>query len=127
MLLGRGLLFPSLEEAIARAEHRDACFSRLEWADAGDSFDPFPELPVSDRNLDHSERTVTVDGEDRAVTVVSYGNYAALRFRQGSVVVTAVARLGFPSALAFHVINDLEPYFTGYRRFVLGFLGPSSP
>lgn len=91
--------------------------------DAGDSFDPFPPVPVPDRNLDHTERIIAVDGEERALTSVSYGNYAALRYRQGSVVVTAVARLGFPSALSFHVIDDLEPYFAGYRRFVLGFLG----
>jgi hypothetical protein len=118
---------PSLGEAIARAEHRDACFARSEWVDAGDSFDPFPPVPVPDQSLDHSERTVAVDGEERAATVVSYGNYAALRFHQGSTVITAVARLGFPSPLSFRVIDDLEPYFAGYRRFVLGFLRPLSP
>jgi hypothetical protein len=117
---------PSLGEAIARAEHRDACFARSEWVDAGDSFDPFPPVPVPDQSLDHSERTVAVDGEERAATVVSYGNYAALRFHQGSTVVTAVARLGFLSPLSFRVIDDLEPYFAGYRRFVLGFLRPLS-
>jgi len=47
---------------------------------------------------------------------------AALRFGQGSVLVTAVARLGFPSVLSFGVIDDLEPYFAGYRRFVLSWL-----
>jgi truncated hemoglobin YjbI len=112
---------PSLEEAIARAEHRDACFARLEWV-AGDSFDPFPELPVPDQDLDHNERILAVDGEERSVTVVSHGTYAALRFRQGPVLVTAVARLGFPLAMSFRVIDDLEPYFAGYRRFVLGFM-----
>ena len=113
---------PSLAEAIARAEHRDACFARLEWVQAGDSFDPFPELPVPDRVLGHNERVLAVDGEERGVTVVSHGTYAALRFRQGPVLVTAVARSGFPSALSFRVIDDLEPYFAGYRRFVLGFI-----
>ena len=68
--------------------------------------------PVADRNLDHHERILAVDGEERAVTVVSHGNYAALRFRQGPVLVTAVARLGFPPALSFRVIDDLEPYFS---------------
>jgi hypothetical protein len=113
---------PSLAEAIARAEHRDACFARLEWVEAGDSFDPFPELPVPDRVLDHNERVLAVDGEERGVTVVSHGTYTALRFRRGPVLVTAVARLGFPSALSFRVIDDLEPCFAGYRRFVLGFI-----
>jgi hypothetical protein len=45
----------------------------------------------------------------------------------GSSPVTAAARLGFPSPLSFRVIDDLEPYFAGYRRFVLGFLRPLSP
>ncbi len=53
---------------------------------------------------------------------MSYGTYAALRFGQGSVIVTAVTRQGFPSALSFGVIDDLEPYFAGYRRFVLSWL-----
>ena len=74
---------PSLEEAIARAEHRNACFARLEWVEAGDSFDPFPELPVPDWNLDRKERILAVDGQERTGTVVSHGDYAALRFRQG--------------------------------------------
>ena len=113
---------PSLEEAIARAEHRDACFARRDWVHAGDSFDPVPWVRLPDRDLDYSNRVITVDGEERTATVVSYGTYAALRFGQGSVVVTAVTRQGFPSALSFGVIDDLEPYFAGYRRFVLSWL-----
>jgi hypothetical protein len=113
---------PSLAEAIARAEHRDACFARSEWVDAGDCFDPFPPVPVPDRILDHRQHTVVVDGEERTVSVVSCGHHAALRFRQGSVAVAATARLGFPSELSFGVTDDMEPYFAGYRRFVLGFL-----
>lgn len=68
-----------------------------------------------------------MDGEERTGTVVSHGDYAALRFRQGPVLITAVARLGFPPVLSFRVIDDLEPYFAGYRRSVLGFLRFLSP
>ena len=113
---------PSLEEAIARAEHRDACFARREWMEAGDFFDPFPERPVPGWDLDRTERILAVDGQERPGTVVSHGDYAAVRFGQGPVVVTAVARMGFPPVLSFRVIDDLEPYFAGYRRFALGFL-----
>jgi hypothetical protein len=49
-----------------------------------------------------------------------------LRFRDGAVVVTAVARLGFPGELAFAVVDDLESYFAGYRRLVRSFLVPWS-
>lgn len=118
---------PSLEEAIARAEHRDPCYARSEWVESGGPFDPMPAIPVPARDFGRDERTVGVDGEEQATTVVSYGNYAALQFRQGSAVVTAVARLGFPDVLSFQAIDDLEPYFAGYRRFVLGWLNPSAP
>jgi hypothetical protein len=80
----QGCSFPSLEVAIARAEHRDACFASSDWVDAGGPFDSFTGASVPDRQLGRDERTVTVDGEERAVTVLSYGDYAALRFQQGS-------------------------------------------
>jgi hypothetical protein len=48
-----------------------------------------------------------------------------LQFRDGTVVVTAVARFGFPGELAF-TTDELEPYFAGYRRLVRGFLVPWS-
>ena len=56
------------------------------------------------------------------VVVLSCGDYAALRFRVGTVAVTAVARLGFPGEPAFAATDELEPYFAGYRRLVRGFL-----
>jgi|SRR5580658_4149408 hypothetical protein len=116
--------FPSLEQAIARAEHRDACFARSEWVDAGGPFDPFPAVSVPARQLGRDERTVTVDGEERTVTVLSYGDYAALRFQQGSADVMAVSRFGSPDSLSFQAIDDLEPYFAGYKHFVLSWLNP---
>jgi len=48
--------------------------------------------------------------------------YEALRFRQGSTVVTTVARFGFPGVPSFRAVDDLEPYFAGYTRFVLSWL-----
>ena len=120
----RHCFIPSLEEAIARAEHRDIFFARSEWVNAGGPFDPVPEVSVPVAGFGHVERTVDVDGEERVTTVVSYRDYAALRFRQGSSVVTAVARSGFPEALSFGMIDDLGPYFVGYTRFVLSWMQP---
>jgi len=116
-------LYPrSLEEAIARAEYRDVAWARKDW-EAGDAvFEPVPQVPVRPAGFDREERAVVVDGEERRATVVSRGSYEALRFRQGSAVVTAVARSGFPGVPSFQAVGDLEPYFAGYTRFVLSWL-----
>jgi hypothetical protein len=46
----------------------------------------------------------------------------SLRFVQDSVVVTAVARLGFGERPVFAVFEDLEPYMAEQRRFILSWL-----
>ena len=56
------------------------------------------------------------------ILMVSRNGYEALRFRRGPVVVTAVARSGFPGVPCFRPVDDLEPYFAGYRRLVRGLL-----
>jgi hypothetical protein len=38
------------------------------------------------------------------------------------MVVTAVARLGFPERPIFDVVEDLEPYLAEHRRFILSWL-----
>ena len=116
----------ALEQVIARAQYRDGCYADLRWEDAVEPFGESQDVPVPARSFDRRDQAVTVDGEERSVAVVSYGRYAALRFRQDPVTVTAVARLGFPAALAFQTTGDLEPYFAGYTRFVLSWLRPSS-
>jgi hypothetical protein len=117
---------PSLEVAIARAEHRDEFFARWEWVGAGGPFDEDTPSAAPPGGRRRDERVVSMDGAERPVMVVSRGDYAALRFRDGAVVVTAVARFGFPGELAFALVDDLEAYFAGYRRLVPGFLLPWS-
>jgi hypothetical protein len=68
------------------------------------------------------DRAVVIDGEQRLIPVVSFRHYEALRFDQGTKVVTAVARFGFPDAPSFHTVDDLGPYAAGHRRFMLGLL-----
>ena len=118
----RHCYLPSLEEAIGRAEHRDAAWARGDWGSAGGAFEPVPYVPVRPDGFEREERPVVVAGEERAVAVVARGNYEALRFQQGSAVVTAVARSGFAGVPSFQVVEDLEPYFEGYTRFVLSWL-----
>lgn len=121
---GSSSVAPSLEVAIARAEHRDEFFARWEWEGAGGPFEDGTAAAVPAGGHHRDERVVSVDGAARRVVVVSRGGYAALRFRAGGVGVTAVSRSGFPGELAFAVADDLEPYFAGYRRLMRGFLVP---
>jgi hypothetical protein len=111
----------SPEVAIAGAEHRDAAWARQDW-DVADEFDPDPDEVISQPGFVRTERLVTVDREQQMILAVSRHGYEALRFRRGPVVVTAVARHGFPGVPSFRPADDLEPYFAGYRRFVHGLL-----
>jgi hypothetical protein len=72
--------------------------------------------------FEHHERVVVVAGQEQRVPVLSRGSYEALRFDHDSVVVTAVARAGFPEAPRFDVVEDLEPYQAEHRRFILSWL-----
>jgi hypothetical protein len=115
---------PSLGQALAGAAHRDACYARDKWEEAGGPFEsPAPAQALA-TELRRNDRQVVVDGEERYLAIASYRKYEALQFSQGSAVVTAVARFGFPDGLSFGQVDDLEPYFAGYIRFVRSWLKP---
>lgn len=114
---------PSLEEAIVRAERRDAAWARGDWENAPEMSGPEHfEIPAPPSGFDRQEHPVTAAGQERVVAVVSRRGYEALRFRHDSMVVTAVARLGFAGMPPFELVDDLEPYLAGYTRFVRGWL-----
>ena len=75
------------------------------------------EVPVD--GFERAERIVLVAGQERRLPVLSHGNCEALRFVHDSMVITAVARLGFPESPRFDVVDDLEPYLAAHRRFIL--------
>src|SRR5579875_2713399 len=104
---------PSLEEALVRAEHRDAAYARGDWEDPAGPFAPpiglDPSVPVPASGFTRQDRAVVIDGEQRVVPLVSYRRYEALRFCQDTKIVTAVARSGFPGAPSFRTADDLGP------------------
>lgn len=116
---------PSVQQVLARAEHRDAAWERDDLEDMTAVFSP-PDSPwdvaVRDTDFASDERTLTIDGEQATATVLSFGRYQGLHLRHGSMAVIAVARLGFPHDLSFQSVDDLEPYFAGRRRFVLSWV-----
>jgi hypothetical protein len=118
----RECYLPVLEKTITRAELRDQAWSREDWLGEPGVFDPMPEVQVPADGFERHERTVVVARHERRLPVISHGSYEALRFVHDSIVVTAVARLGFPDKPGFDVVEDLEPYLAEHRRFILSWL-----
>jgi hypothetical protein len=115
--------YPStLQEAIIRAERRDQAWAQKDWAADTGVFSPVPEVRVPADGFEQCERHIVAAGHEHLVTVISRGTYEALRFAVDSTVVTAVARTGFPERPQFDVVEDLEPYLAGRRRFFLSWL-----
>jgi hypothetical protein len=85
-------------------------------------FAPVPEVRVRADGFDDRDLIVAVAGQEHRVPVISRGSYEALRFDHDSMVVTAVARAGFPDMPRFDVVEDLEPYLAEHRRFILSWL-----
>jgi hypothetical protein len=115
---------PPLEEAMTRAGIRDHAWAREDRESRIQVFEPAPEIQVPDGGFDYHKRAVIVWGQQRCVPVVSRGGREGLRFTHDSMVVTAVARHGFPESLAFDLVEDVEPYLAEHRRFTLSRLHP---
>ena len=113
---------PELEETITRAELRDQAWARRDWVAESDVFGPVPDVHVPASGFERDSRVVVVAGQDRQVPVTLHHSYEALRFTHDPMVVTAVARLGFPGRPHFELVADLEPYLAEHRRFVLSWL-----
>jgi hypothetical protein len=113
---------PALEETITRAELRDQAWAKHDWMDETSVFSPDRPVEVPADGFERAERSVVVAGQERRVPVLSHGNCEALRFVHDSMVITAVARLGFPESPRFDVVDDLEPYLAAHRRFILSWL-----
>jgi len=111
-----------LQETITRAVLRDQAWAREDWESAPGVFADGPEVRVLADGFEQHERVVVIGGQERRVPVLSREGYEALRFDHDSMVITAVARSGFPERPRFDVVEDLEPYLAEHRRFILSWL-----
>jgi hypothetical protein len=118
----RDCFLPALEETLTRAELRDQAWAKHDWEGDPGVFSPDPEVTVPQDGFERQERVVVVAGQERRVPVLSHDRYEALRFTHDSMIVTAVARLGFPEKPRFDAVEDLEPYLAEHRRFILSWL-----
>jgi hypothetical protein len=113
---------PALQETIIRAVLRDHAWAREDWEGDPGVFASEPDVRVPAEGFERGERVVVIAGQEHRVPVISRGSYEALRFDHDSMVVTAVARAGFPERPRFDVVEDLEPYLAEHRRFILSWL-----
>lgn len=113
---------PALEETITRSELRDQAWARRDWMGEPSVFGPVPDVHVPAAGFERHERVVVVAGQERQIPVTLHHRYEAMRLVHESMVVTAVARLGFPDRPQFELVNDLEPYLAAHRRFILSWL-----
>lgn len=111
---------PPLEEPITRAGMRDDAWAREDWKTEVEVFETAPQVQVPEGEFEHHQRAVTVAEHQRYLPVLSRGRREGLRLSQDSMIVTAVARNGFPGTPAFEIVTDLEPYLAEDRRFTLG-------
>jgi len=65
-----------------------------------------------DGPFEHDTSPIVIDDHLRHAESLIYGHYRALRFEQGSLVVTVVSRRPLPERPAFARVTDIEPFLT---------------
>jgi hypothetical protein len=63
-----------------------------------------------DGPFEHGDTSILVDGAPRRVPTLSFGQYQALRFGSGRVLVTVVTRHEAPELLSLAPVTDLSSY-----------------
>jgi hypothetical protein len=102
---------PASACALGHAELRDREIARGAWSVLPVSQESAPEGPFT-----HHIMAIMACGTRRAIPVVSYRNYQALSFSEGTTGVTVVSRNPLPDLPQFNWVTDLEPYFAGWTR-----------
>jgi hypothetical protein len=113
---------PPLEAEIARRERQDAAIRRRDWAEITGGCYPDDEQTASKLAVNTRERDVYICDQHQTVRVVEYHHYQAFRFRYDTLTVRVVFRYPRPELPRFEFAPSLEPYFQGYRKFILGLL-----
>jgi hypothetical protein len=114
---------PSLPAEVAHRERRDAAILRGDWEEMAGSVEGVDEavaalgMAVSYKDLD-----VSVNDERQTVPVTCYQHYQAIQFHHESLTVHVVSRYPLWDLPRFEIVPDLEPYFRGYRSFMLSLL-----
>jgi hypothetical protein len=120
---------PSRQVDLLKRERGDAAIGRHDWEgmDGGFPFQADDEDDAAELDITGEDLELLVAGERQAVSALRYRHYAALRFGCDGLTIQVVSRHELPEPLRFEFVTDLEPYFRGYRRFVLSWLAFNPP
>lgn len=113
----------SLGAEIARRERQDAAIANRDWERISGTARYGDESEAARMEIAVSDLQVFVNSEPQRAQCADYRHYRALGFSVGAATVRAVFRHP-PSdgPLRFETLSDLEPYFLGHTRFLLGLL-----
>jgi len=109
--LPAGDLQPYARE-LGSAAHRDEAIARGDWTLAGGDAKP------ADGPFDASSIDIFISGTPSRVAAVSFRHYLALSFTAQDAEVTVISRHPLPELPRFHPVTDLQPFCSGWARFM---------
>jgi hypothetical protein len=104
---------PQFARELGRAARRDEAIAREDWKAIGGRWGEPAEGPFVPGSAD-----IVVSGNRSQVPTVSYRHYLTLSFRAEDAAVTVVSRHPLPDLPCFDPVTSLEPFCSGWARFI---------
>lgn len=104
---------PQFARELGRAARRDEAIARQDWKAIGGHWGEPAGGPFVPGSTD-----IIVSGTRSQVPTVSYRHYLALSFRAGDAAATVVSRHPLPDLPSFDPVADLDPFCSGWVRFI---------
>jgi hypothetical protein len=120
--LADGDSLPPLQGEIARRERQDVATKLQDWENITGGDRPGDEYAASKIAVNAQDLDVSICGRQQTVSAVRYEHYQAFRFRCDTLTVSVVSRYAPPQYPPFEFVPSLEPYFQGYRKFIISLL-----
>jgi hypothetical protein len=113
---------PQFARELGRAARRDDAIAREDWKAIGGHWGEPVDGPFVPGSAD-----IFISGTRSQVSTVSYRHYLTLSFKAADAAVTVVSRHPLPDPPRFELVTSLEPFCSGWVRFVERYYWPRSP
>jgi hypothetical protein len=113
---------PQFARELGRAARRDEAIAREDWKAIGGHWAKPADGPFVPGSAD-----IIVSGNRSQVPTVSYRHYLTLSFQAEDVAVTVVGRHPLPDLPCFDMVTNLEPFCSGWVRFIEHCFWPRRP